>query len=389
MHYIEMTDKDSAEHLRDRFPILNKVIYANHASLSPWPRETMRAVQRYAELTHQSGPLVYAEWARTATRLRQTVADMLNTESAGEISLLQNTTEGINTLADGLAWQPGDNVVALRGDFPSNVLPWKALERQGVEYREVDARTAAQPEQALLERMDNRTRVLAVSSVHWIDGFRLELGRLGRACRPSGVIFMVDAIQQFGALQMNVERDCIDILAAGCQKWQLGPEGMGIFYCRASVRDRLRPSRQGWHMLADRLDFETPGRPIEDSGRRFEAGTPNRLGQVALLASLELMQEYGQPFIEKRILANTGRLMDGLAQMAGIEICSDQEPGRRSGIVHFRSDRLSPDQLVSRLKKRDIIAIQRGNGVRLSPHFYQGAAEMDTLLSGVERALSN
>jgi selenocysteine lyase/cysteine desulfurase len=381
-----MHAKLSAASLRARFPILENVVFVNHAALSPWPRDTVLAVRDYTDAHHRNGPLVYGRWLRTAQRLREVAATLLNAPSPGDISLLSNTSDGINTLVQAIDWRPGNNVVTLRHDFPSNALPWQALERQGVELRRVDARHVAEPESALLQRMDEQTRVLAVSSVDWVDGFRLDLGRLGTACRAAGVLLFVDAIQHLGALQLDVQAEQIDVLAAGSHKWQLGPEGMGLFYSRAAVRDRLDPARLGWHMLEDRFEFSRPGRAPARDGRKFEAGTPNRLGQVALLASLHVLQDYGMDEVERRVLSNTGQLIDSLQAM-GLEVLSATEGSRRSGIVSFRAPSVEPDRLLSALTAQSIHAVRRGQGIRLSPHFYQGKREMEQVLEGIENAV--
>jgi cysteine desulfurase/selenocysteine lyase len=377
----------TAAALRARFPILGEALYVNHAAVSPWPRDSVEAVRAYTEDLHRHGPLHYRRWLKSATELRQSAADLMHAASPDEISLLQNTSDGVNTLTNGLDWRAGDNVVTLQDDFPSNALPWHALARLDVQVRAVNARHAPDPEAALLDQVDDRTRVIAVSSVDWTDGFRLDLSRIGAACRAAGVILFVDAIQQLGALALDVVEQQIDVLAAGTHKWLLGPEGMGLFYCRAELRGRLWPARQGWHMMADRFNFTGTGRLPAGDGRRFEAGTPNRAGQVALLASLQMLHAYGEKTIERRILANTERLMSGLPRIPGLEVISATETRRRSGIVTFGSNLLDMDRLAHTLARTGIHGVRRAGGIRLSPHFYQGSEEIDRVLNGIEAAV--
>src|SRR5690606_19050367 len=144
---------------------------------------------------------------------------------------------------------------------------------------------------------------------------------LGQACLERDVWFFVDAIQQLGALQLDVRSAAIDFLAADAHKWLLGPEGSAVFFTTAEARNHLQPMQLGWHALANPWTFgnETALTP---SARRFEAGSPNNLGQVAMHASLELLLAIGPEEVERRILANTGSLMDGLADIRGVEITS-------------------------------------------------------------------
>jgi selenocysteine lyase/cysteine desulfurase len=382
-----MTTLPTPAELIAQFPLLNKLIYVNHATLTPWPRVTQRAVQRFARLNHEQGPMVYREWMDNADRLRALIARMLNAPAAADIALLKNTTEGVNIVANGIDWRSGDTIVTTVADFPSNRLPWEALASRGVKLRCVDVRREADPEAALLDAMDDRTRLLALSSVQWSDGFRLQLKSLGAACRAAGVLFFVDAIQHFGALRVDVSADQVDILSAGSHKWQMGPEGMGVFYCRDQVRERLHLVQHGWHALENRFAFDEPGRPMDASARRFEAGTPSRIGQVALYASLRLLEQTGLDYVEESVLANSARLLSGLGSMPGVSVTSAIEPERRSGIVSFKVKGLAVDELLARLRRADVIAIRRGDCARLSPHYYQRDLQIDALLERIEESV--
>ena len=192
-------------------------------------------------------------------------------------------------MANGIDWLSGDNLVTPADEFPSNRLPWLALQRLGVEVREVDIRATDEPEQALMARMDSRTRLLAVSAVQWTDGLRLQLETLGKACKSQDVLFFVDAIQQLGAIQMDVERCGIDFLAADGHKWLLAPEGIAVFYCRESVREQLTLQQHGWRMVDTPYQFNRESWEPSKSAGRFEAGSPNTVGQAALNASVGLL----------------------------------------------------------------------------------------------------
>jgi selenocysteine lyase/cysteine desulfurase len=370
------------------FPILGELAYANHAAMSPWPLATRDAVTAFAEENTRQGPLAYAQWLKRETALRERVARLLNAPSAQDISLLSNTTEGVCIVANGLDWRSGDNLVTAADEFPTNRMAWEALAERGVEIRQADIRKTADAEASLLDLVDQRTRVLTVSAVQWNDGFRLDLERLGQACRTAGVLFFVDAIQQFGALPVDVCRSRIDFLAAGSHKWQMGPEGMGVFYCRAELRSRLRLERPGWHMLDDPYRFERASQEPSDSGRRFEGGSPNSLGQVALHASLGVLESVGMEKVGKLVLSNTDRLIGGLSSLPGVQVISRTETRRRSGIVCFTAQRLSLQDLYQRMKRQKVVCAIRGEAVRLSPHVYQAGAPLEDLLTRCEAAVT-
>ena len=290
---------------------------------------------------------------------------------------MKNTTEGICLVAAGLDWQAGQNVVLPADEFPSNRLPWLALAGRGVKAREVDIRAAGDAEQALLDAMDHDTRLLTVSSVQWTDGFRLDLERLGRACHERGMLIFVDAIQQLGALPLDVEAAHIDFLAADAHKWLLGPEGIAVFYCREERRPRLRLQQHGWHMVDRFWDFDRDQWEPSSTALRFEAGTPNSIGQAALDASVSLFLQTGMDAVSARVLDNTSQLIDGLQAMTGIHVTSRTEDERRSGIVAFTHDRFDPNEIYRGLQRQGVSCAMRGGAVRLSPHYYQGERDLE------------
>ncbi len=368
----------------DEFPILQHGHYANHAAISPWPRATSRAVTDFGVENSELGPQKYAHWLVRETQLRRMLAAMLNANSADDIALLKNTTEGICTVANGIDWQPGDNLLLPLGEFPSNRLPWLALRGLGVEVREVDIRAGTQPEQALLEHMDARTRVLSVSAVQWTDGLRLQLETLGAACRTHHVLFFVDAIQQLGAMQMDVAACGIDFLAADGHKWLLSPEGIAVFYCRETVREQLKLSQHGWRMVDDPYHFNRAQWQPSNTASRFEAGSPNTLGQAAMHASLGLLQGIGMQNVEGLIEENARVLAENLASIPAIELLRPFEPLRASGIVSFRLPGKDPLEVQRALRRRHLTCAVRGGAIRLSPHFYQAGKPLQDILNLIE-----
>ena len=366
------------------FPILEQdAPYLNHAAVGPWPRPTAEAVQAFADENMRHGSANYFAWLERERELRDRLARLVGAASGDDIALLKNTTECISAVAWGLDWAAGDNVVLPAGEFPSNRLPWLAQSARGVEAREIDIRAAGDAEQALIAAMDANTRLLSVSSVQWADGFRLDLERLGAACRERGVLFFVDAIQQLGALPIDVSACQADFLAADAHKWLLAPEGIAVFYCREDVRPQLRLLQQGWHMVDRSWDFDRSAWPPSDTAVRFEAGSPNTTGQAALHASAGLLLDFGIERIAADILGNTELLMTELPRIDGVVLTSRTEARRRSGIVAFRHESIAPPALYQALKARGISCALREGSVRLSPHFYQGERELSALLEAL------
>ena len=392
VHYIDMNPDTTAQNPAiaipiDEFPVLQQGLYANHAAIAPWPRVASDAVAAFARENAEIGAEKYNHWLLRETQLRRGLAGLINAVSPDDIALLKNTTEGICTVANGIDWRAGDNVVLPADEFPSNRLPWLALQRDGVEVRELDIRCTANPEKALLEQIDKRTRLLSVSAIQWTDGLRMKLEELGRFCQQNDVLFFVDAIQQLGAMQMDVQACGIDFLAADGHKWLLAPEGIAVFFCRQGVREKLQIHQQGWHMVDEPYQFDREDWQPSKTAMRFEAGSPNTLGQVAMHASIGLLQDVGMSRVESLIEENSRVLSAGLEDISGVELLRPFDPQRVSGIVSFRPLNKNPAEILKALKQRKLSCALRRGAIRLSPHFYQAGKPVLEMLDLVEHVI--
>lgn len=368
--------------MHPEFPLTDDLLHMNHAAVGPWPERTHRAVAAFARENSQVSSRHYLRWLEVERRLRGRLAGLINAPSEDDIALLKNTSEGLSVVAHGLDWSPGENVVCPLQEFPSNRIVWQSLEKGlGVKVRLVDLDTP-DPEAALLGAMDRNTRLLSVSAVQYATGLRLNLERLGRACRQRGVLFCVDAIQQLGALPLDVQACGADFLAADAHKWLLGPEGIAVFYCRAELRDRLRLHQFGWHMVEEPGDFDRLDWAPAATARRFEAGSPNMLGIHALDASLSLFEETGMDFVADALSRNVEYLID-LLRSARFTVLSPIEAERRAGIVTFTRPGMVAEATWKRLMDAGVLCAPRGGGIRFSPHFYTPAGHLER---AVERA---
>ncbi|MEJ2453183.1 MAG: aminotransferase class V-fold PLP-dependent enzyme [Candidatus Thiodiazotropha sp.] len=353
----------------DYFSLDPSIIYLNHAAVAPWPKVTVEAVSRFARENGETGALHYPEWMKRESALRASLARLINAPTVDDIALLKSTSEGLSVVAHGVDWQPGDNVVSIAQEFPSNRIVWQSLEAYGIEARLLDLQHEQDPEQALMSLCDSKTRLLAVSSVQYASGRRMQLERLGDFCRRNGILFVVDAIQSLGALPFDVTEVQADVVVADGHKWMLGPEGLALFYCRADLRERLRLRQYGWHMVEAVGDFEASSWQPANSARRFECGSPNMLGIHALLASLELLQAIGIERVFSRIEVNTEAIIEQIKKR-NFELLSPGARELRAGIITFRIPDCDTHSLQQGLMRRQVVCAERGGGIRFSPHFY-------------------
>lgn len=367
---------------QDEFPQDEGLCYLNHAAVAPWPKRSHDAVVRFAAENVTHGARHYPRWLAIEVHLREQLQRLVNAPSSADISLLKNTSEGLSVIAAGLDWQPGDRVLISNQEFPSNRIPWQALARVGVTVDQADI-GGDDPEAALIAAMTPQTRLLSISSVQYGTGLRMDLARLGEACRERDILFCVDAIQSLGVAPMDVQAINADFVVADGHKWMLGPEGLALFYCRAALRPTLTLHQYGWHMIADAGDYSRQDWQPADDGTRFECGSPNLLCAHALSASLSLIEEVGV----SQIASQVGGHIDYLAQALkalDLPVITPTDRARRAGIITFQP---SGDSKAcwQALMAEGVICAPRGGGIRLSPHFYTPPVVLERAMAAVHR----
>ena len=271
-----------------QFPVRERLIYLNHAAVSPLCRPAAEAMKRLADDCLNFGSLHYD---RVAGRLRARPgrgAQLIGADRS-EIALMKNTSEGICTVAEGIDWRPGDRIVAFAEEFPANLYPWKLLEQQGV------AVTWLSVEDPLdrIEDAARGARLLSISFVQFLSGYRAPIPAIGEICHRHSCIFMVDAIQGLGAFPLDVRACHVDALAADGHKWLLGPEGCALLYISQALQEQVRPVEFGWTNVASYNDYASRDMTPRPDAGRYECGTPNTIGCFGLAAALEFVLEVG------------------------------------------------------------------------------------------------
>jgi selenocysteine lyase/cysteine desulfurase len=225
--------------------------------------------------------------------------------------------------------------------------------------------------------VDERTRLLSISSVEFNSGFRNDLTRIGAFCKEKGILFFIDAIQSLGVLPMDVKRDHIDFLAADGHKWMLSVEGLGGFYISRAVLEKVRPVMVGWDSVANAGDFLNYDFTLRPDAKRFEEGSFNVMSIHGWGAALELFHEVGIDNIEKRVLELGDCILEELRRR-NFKILNSTHPQERSGIVSFTGD-LDFENLESGMRQNDVSLTVRGGTARLSPHFYNTEDEIEKI----------
>jgi selenocysteine lyase/cysteine desulfurase len=342
------------------------------------PKPGVDALARYWAEQSTEGVLSEPRYFPVIDQAREKMARLIGAD-VSEIAWTQNTSNSISMVANGLPWQPGDNVVTAYGEFPANVYPWLGLKRFGVETRLVQKRDGRVCIADVAAAIDNSTRLLSISFVDFATGISADLHALGELCRERGIFFNVDAIQGLGALQLDVHEANIHFLGAGAHKWMMGPQGLGMFYVRRDVLEDLFPITANWYAVRNRSDNLTYGQPWIESAARYEGSTPNVSGLVAFDAILDMIHEVGIEEIERRVLNLSGRLIEGLLSK-GYDVIGSLKEGERSGVVCIRA-KGDPMDILTRAQQQGIIVAVRVGIDRASPHFYNTEEEIDSFLA--------
>ena len=370
----------------EAFPSLGHVDFFNHAGVCALPRVATDALRQYAAQAESTAYLA-AGWYADIERLRVATSNLINA-TKDEIAFVKNTSEGISIVASGIDWQWGDRIVTTAVEYPANIYPWMEVVRNhGCNLvmipEETDPATGARhvPLEKILEAAaEPRTRLVTISHVEFASGQRHDIAKIGEFCRTNGKMLCVDAIQSLGVLPVDVRGMNIDFLAADGHKWLLGPEGAGVFYCRQELIERTRPLMIGWMNVIDAMDYGKYDYTLRPDAGRFECGSHNTPGLLALKASVEMLNSIGIGMIAQRVRELTDRLIRGLSAK-GYAVVSPRDKWQWSGIVSFTSQKHDHDQLFQALRRehRTEIALREGR-LRASPHFYNTEAQIDRLV---------
>jgi len=374
--------RDSFRALRAaEFPWTADTVYLNNAAIGPIPERTRRTLDEFTAKRTAPHLLPDRELLAGLHSAREAVAQLINAET-GEIALATNTSYGLNLAARALPLAPGDVVLVSDREFPANVYPWLLLKKQGIDVELAPCAAEGWPdEDYLVERLeDPRVRVLAVSFVQFSNGYRADLARLGAACRANGTFLVVDGIQGVGNSLLDVRETPVDLLACGGQKWLLSPWGSGFLYVRKELVPVLEPAVTGWMAFEGTDDFSrlTEYNPtFRSDARRFELVTLPYQDFHGMTSSVRLLLELGI----RDIVEHTRSLPEAIFRWAderGVRVASPRDDLHRSAIVCVAPQKAT--EAFHAVKRAHIVCSLREGAIRLSPHCYNTAEEMERVL---------
>lgn len=370
------------EEIRSLYPYLKTgMIYMNHAAVSPLSTPVVQTIQKYLEVRSENGIENFRLNLDVFTRAKQKTAALINAQP-DRIAFCDNTSNGLNLLAQGLQWKPGDRIILNDIEFPSNVYPFMNLQRDGVEIDFVKSKNGVVSAEDIIAAVTSATKLISISFVQFLSGYRADLELLGNFCRDHNIVFSVDGIQGLGALPLDVQKCKIDFLASGTQKWLMGKMGLAFVYLTEALQERLQPKYVGWLSVENAwniLDFDLK---LRKTAEAFQNGTLNALGIYGYLASLELFEQTTQKQREEIVLSNSEYFIEELLNAGYKPLLAGIERKYLSGIVTFPAD--EPQALFEKISKENIVCSLREGLIRFSPHYYNTKEEIDQVISVIK-----
>jgi selenocysteine lyase/cysteine desulfurase len=367
------------------YPVNKEMIWLNNCGIAPAGKHIVKALSRFIEGYAQKGVLTEtAIYPEVQNNIKKILSNLLNC-SPDELSLIHNTAEGMNFISHGLNLSIEDEIILLENEYPSNVYPWRHLEKKGVKLVITPMESSPEAFLKALERLiTKKTRVVSLSAVHWCTGMPLPLNQVGKMCIEKGIDFVVDGAQGAGMQPIDTKKDNISYMAFSAWKWLLGPLGMGIFFVAKEKLPKLKPVFIGTDSVVRADEYLPYKSELKPSADRFAFSTANFNDWVYLEAALKFLHDIGFFAVRERIFELSARLSKGLTKI-GFNVFSDKFPNYQTGIVVCEKPGVNPNVIMTHLKANKIVAAERLGRVRFSPHVYNSPEQIDEVVRVLEQ----
>jgi selenocysteine lyase/cysteine desulfurase len=368
---------------RAAFDLDDGVVWLNSAHQSALPRAAADAAAEAVRWKQRPWELSTERFSAVPASLRETIGGLIGAP-AGEVMLSNGASFGLHAIAGGFPFEPGDDVVVMRGDFPSNILPWRLRERDGVAVRAIAPEAAVLTPDEVAAAIGPRTRVVCLSWVHSFSGHALDIEGIGAVCRRAGARFVVNATQALGVRSIDVTSAPIDALVVSGWKWLCGPYATGFFWVRPELLARLTCRQAYWLSMQTADDLAAasdPELPVVWGPRQFEIfGTANFFNVMPFQASVALVAGIGPAEVRRVVDELVDQLIAGI-DADRYELVSPASGPSRSSLVVFADRRPGATAaLYRRLREAGIATAHRRGNIRVSPHIYNTPDEIDRTL---------
>ncbi|MCX6169014.1 MAG: aminotransferase class V-fold PLP-dependent enzyme [Ignavibacteriales bacterium] len=365
--------------VRNLFPHLQTdQIYFNHAAIGPWSSLVLNRINEYAQQRSGSKIENYPFLLKWNSGAKEKLGKILGT-TTDRLAWVDNVSNGLNILAQGLDLKEGDRIILNDIEFPSNIYPFLNLQKRGIEIDLIKSRNGIVDIEDIEKVITPRTKLVSISLVQFLSGYRADIDAIGELCRQRGIIFCVDAIQGAGVVQIDVNKSKIDFLSGGTQKWFMSSQGLSYIFLTEELQNRIDQKNVGWTSVDNAWNLLDYDLALKSSADRFQNGTVNALGVAIFDAMLNLFLDFGMQNVENKILVNTNFFIEKLSQIGIKTILENVTENNRAGIVTFRHE--DSKRIYDELEKRKIYSAVREGMIRFSPHFYNTKDEIENVVN--------
>lgn len=364
----------------DSFPVNQEFVWLNNCGTTPAGRHVVRAVSRFIKGYSEKGIFTdTASYPDVRHRIKTLLAGLLSCRPH-ELALIHNTAEGMNFISHGLLLEPGDVVILLDNEYPSNVYPWRHLEEKGIQLRFTPMEDSPEAFLTSLRRLiDDKTRLISISAVHWCTGMPLSIAKVGALCRERNILLVVDGAQGVGMQPIDVKQAGIAYMAFPAWKWLMGPLGLGVLYvCEEKLED-LKPIFIGTESVVRDEEYLPYKSGLKPSADRFTFSTPSFTDWVYFQASLEFLHTIGFEAVRNRLFELSEYLNQGLRKI-DFQVYSDRFPDHPTGVTVCEKPGISAQTIMNHLKDNRIVAAERLGRIRFSPHIYISPHQLDEVI---------
>ncbi|MDQ4059348.1 MAG: aminotransferase class V-fold PLP-dependent enzyme [Actinomycetota bacterium] len=365
---------------RSEFPILEERTYLISASLGPLSNRARRAAEEHLDLWQRLGPeeLWFAHGLPKLEQCRDQFSQIIGADP-DEVAIVPSVSSGLSSVASCFDYDARNKIVATEMDFPTNHYVWRAQQRRGAKLDVVSSSDGVRIDAAdVADRIDEQTAVVNTNRVLFESSWIMDVASIVDAARTAGSYVVVDDFHGSGIVPLNVHEQGVDFLLSGALKWLMGGQGIAFLYCRRDLIEKMHPLTVGWFGTKKPFDFDRSGLDLRDDARRFETGTYTLPQAWTAAAGMEMILEVGVANIRARNQELTALVIEH-ADKAGLELLSPRADDRRGGLVRVRvpGGRSNAESILHELFRRDVVLDQRGDALRISPHFFSNEEDIE------------
>lgn len=368
------------EKIYNDYPINQELIWLNNCGTTSPSATILRELNLFLEGFSRKGVLTEVrKFGETIRDIKKYLAELLQCHPE-ELALIHNTSEGMNLISHGLRLEKGDKILLLENEYPSNIYPWEHWLGKGVvlEYIPV-GNTPEEFKKNLIAKLDKNVKVIALSAVHWCTGMPLPLDDIGQVCDENNINFILDGAQGVGHTEIDPQKMHISAMAFPAWKWLLGPIGLGVLYINNNFIEKLDFTFKGQNSVIDSDHYLPYKNKLKEGAARYEYSTPAFTEWAYFQESLKMIQEIGFAKVKQRIFELSAYLATGLRNL-GYSLLCDKFPQTKTGIIAFSKDGIASEDILQKLKAKQIIGALRLGNIRLAPHIYNSTDQIDKVI---------